>query len=617
MEINYLPLFLIFIIAWVVPLVLSWLEIGKVPSVIVEIVLGVLIGPFVLNLVEKAEYLDFLANTGFLFLIFLAGLEIDVNKILTSFPKGKIKGIDLASNSLLLALFIYFGSLLISWPFAWLANQFIEIDILFFTLLFPTVALSIIAPILKAEGAFKRKFGQVILMEGAIATVMSIILISVYSGVLKNGFELELLLFLSIFAAFFINYFLGRKLIKVRTFQKLLYRLEHAASQIKVRGTVAILLLFVFIAQLIETELALGAFFAGTLMSMFVTKRRSALLFKLDGMSYGFFIPIFFIMVGVNLELSALTQFGESIPFILTLTVGFFITQVVPALVMARVFGWKKALSGGILLTARLGLTIAAAKIGLSLEVITPADNAGIVTAAIITSLVAPLLYKLFNKEVEDFHDVIILGGSRASLLLAERFKMHGVSCVTLLHKKDIATEFDLKGVSYRKVEQLDKTLLDKIELRTTDLMVVLTESRPLNNELTRYIKNELQHNKIIARRQAASHDLIDTEGELKFVDTDELLANHIEDLVLRPDSVGQLASSFDEYRIEEILVTKQEVNGKQVKEIAFPPQGSLVIHSRGGEIFIPHGDTHILTGDVITVIGNSAALQTFREIFE
>ena len=104
MEINYLPLFLIFIIAWVVPLVLSWLEIGKVPSVIVEIVLGVVIGPFVLNLVEKAEYLDFLANTGFLFLIFLAGLEIDVNKILTSFPKGKIKGIDLASNSLLLAL---------------------------------------------------------------------------------------------------------------------------------------------------------------------------------------------------------------------------------------------------------------------------------------------------------------------------------------------------------------------------------------------------------------------------------------------------------------------------------------------------------------------------------
>ena len=386
-ELAYWPIFIIMCIAWLVPLVLSRLEISKVPSVIVEIVTGVLVGPFVLGWVEETAITSFLAQTGFLFLIFLSGMEIDVNKILTSFPRGSIKLFDLMSNSLLVALFIYFGSLLLSLPFAWLMHQFMEVDVVFYMFLLPTVALSITVPILKAEGELKRKFGQILLMEGAIATVMSIILISIYSGVLKKGFQVELLLFAVIFVVFMVVYWLGKKLIKVRSFQQLLYRLEHAASQIRVRGAVALLLFFVVIAHLIGTELAMGAFFAGTLLSLFVVKDRSALLFKLDGMSYGFFIPIFFIMVGVNLDLSALTQFGESIPFILTLMVGFFVTQLIPALIMIRVFGLKKALAGGVLLTARMGLTIAAAQIGLSLGVISSADNAGIVTTAILVSL--------------------------------------------------------------------------------------------------------------------------------------------------------------------------------------------------------------------------------------
>lgn len=197
--INYFPLFIIFVIAWAVPLTLSWLKVTRIPAVIVEIIMGVIIGPYVLDLMEDTPYMSFLAKTGFIFLIFLAGLEIDVNKIISSLPK-KLRSIDLVSNSLILAIIIYFGSLLLSLPFAWLTSQFLEIDIVFFTLLLPTCALSITVPILKSDGELTRKFGQVLLMEGAIATVMSIILISIYSGVLQNGFEVELLLFTVIFA---------------------------------------------------------------------------------------------------------------------------------------------------------------------------------------------------------------------------------------------------------------------------------------------------------------------------------------------------------------------------------------------------------------------------------
>ncbi len=618
-SLPYWPLFLIFIIAWLVPLVLSWFNVSKVPSVIVEIIMGVIIGPYAFGLIESSPIINFLAQTGFLFLIFLSGLEINVDKIVSSFPKGGIKKSDLLKNSLLLALFIYFGSLILSAIFAWLISGFIEIDAVFIAILLPTVALSITVPILKADGELTRKFGQIMLMEGAIATVMSIIIISIYSGVLQNGFEVELLLFGLIFVAFMVVYILGTRLVKSKRFQALLYRLEHAASQIRVRGAVALLLLFVIIAHLINTELVMGAFFAGTLLSLFVNKERSALLFKLDGMSYGFFIPIFFIMVGVKLDLSALTQFTESIPFILTILIGFFVTQIIPTLIMTRVFGIKKALTGGLLLSARMGLTIAAAQIGLSLEVISSADNAGIVTAAIFASILSPLGYKLFNKEVEgnQHYDIYILGGSKTSLLLAERLKTHGIPYLTIVQREDLIPEFERKNLAYKHVSHISPEVVQALNLRTADLVVVLTESKILNLELTKFIKFELNHGKIIARKQSATRELIDPTSNIKFIDHDEVLAGHVESMIVMPDTVSSLSSSFDNYRIEEIQIKSNDIHKKRVKEIAFPQSGSLVIQRRNAEVFIPHGNTQLLIGDFITVIGNQIALSEFRDILQ
>ncbi|MGM0580953.1 MAG: cation:proton antiporter [Bacteroidota bacterium] len=612
---EYWPLFIVFIIAWIVPMVLSWLEVSKAPSVVVEILMGVICGPFILDLVSDTPIISFLADTGFLFLIFLSGLEIDIDKIIASFPKGKLKVVDLLKNSFLLAVFIYFGSLFLSLPFAWLISLFIDVDIVFFALLLPTVALSITVPILKADGELSRKFGQVMLMEGAIATVMSIIIISVYSGVLEKGFQFELLLFTIIFAVFTLVYILGKRISKKRRFQNILYKLEHAASQIRVRGTVALLMFFVLIAHLIETELVMGAFFAGTLLSLFVEKKRSSLLFKLDGMSYGFFIPIFFIMVGVNLDLSSLTHFEESIPFIITLLLGFFITQVTPALIMWKVFGLRKALSGGVLLCARMGLTIATAQIGLNLGVIDSAENAGIVISSILISLITPMIYKILSKDKagEEHYDIYILGGMRSSIILAERLKMHDISTLTLMQRKDLVPEYEKKHLEYRYVEHISEETVAKLGIKTGDLVIVLTESNLLNRELTVYIKEVLNHSKIITRKQAATRKLLDPNSEIKFIDHDEIVANHVEGLIVSPDSVSSLSDSFENYRMEEIQITKKEIHKKRVKEIAFPPSGSLVIQRRSGEIFIPHGNTKLLLGDFITVIGNHNALANFR----
>ncbi|WP_339793743.1 cation:proton antiporter, partial [uncultured Imperialibacter sp.] len=496
-SINYLPLFIIMVVAWLVPMALTWGRVTKIPAVIVEIIVGVIIGPYVLDWIEETPYMRFLAYSGFLFLIFLSGLEIDLGEIYRSLPK-KIRKIDLVSNSMLLAITIYTGSLLFAVPFSWLLHFFFDTDIVFFSLLLPTVALSVIVPIIKADGELSRKFGKIILMVGAIATIMSIILISIYSGILKNGFESELLLFLVIFVVFFVAYKAGRWLIGIRTFQKLLYTLEHAASQIRIRGTVALLLSFVVVAYLIKTELVLGAFFAGSLLSMFLNKQRSALMFKLDGMSYGFFIPIFFVMVGVNLDISALSEFQRSIPLTLSILAGFFITQVLPAFAMAKIFGWKKALSGGLLLSSRMGLSIATAQIGLSLGVISQSTNSGIVAASILASVLAPMLYKLLHSEGEVNFNLYLFGGSKASLLLAERLKLHGLNLFTVVTTAEDVDALKEKGIQAAYVPNLDTYYLRKLKIRPTDQVVVLTDSFAMNKNLALYLEQELNHKKVI-----------------------------------------------------------------------------------------------------------------------
>ena len=166
-------------------------------------------------------------------------------------------------------------------------------------------------------------------------------------------------------------------------------------------------------------------------------------------------------------------------------------------------------------------------------------------------------------------------------------------------------------------MDNINQELLNTLNIRSGELVVVLTESKKLDLKITGYLKNQLNHNKIIARKQSAVHDLVGRDSDIKLIDNNEILASHVEDMIARPDAVSSLAVSFDNYRLEEIHITNGSVHRKLVKDIAFPQTGSLVIHRRGGEIFIPHGNTHLLIGDMVTVIGNNAALNQFRKILE
>ncbi|MDA0194438.1 MAG: cation:proton antiporter [Bacteroidetes bacterium] len=614
---DYLPLFLVIMVAYLVPMILTWLQVSKVPSIVVQIMVGVIIGPHVLNWVADEPYMEFLAYTGFLFLIFLSGLEIDVTRILNSFPRGRIRLKEIAENSLILSVSIYLGALFLSLPLSWLLNYFFQTDIIFFAILLPTVALSIVVPILKEDGNLTKKFGQIVLMEGALATIMSVLLIAIYSGVLQYGFKAELLLFLIIFLTFGVGHWIGHRLIKIRLFENIQYLLEHAASQIRVRGSVALMLLFVVVASLINTEPFMGAFFAGLLLSIFINKDRSPLVFKLDGMSYGFFIPIFFIMVGVNLDLGALNKIGDTGTFVILLLVFFFISQIIPTLIASNALKLDKALASGFLLSARLGLTIATAQIALSMDLISTETNAGIVIASIFSSILSPLIYNQISGKTWKRYKVYLLGGSKVSAKLAERMQMHDVSYVVIESNPKRILYLKEKNIELIEGDPHDIDLIKNLKIRPQDQVVILTGLDNLNVELAGIMKTELDLSNVLTVVRSEKQ-----QEELKHFNilssrTDEIIAYHFENQIFRPETHQSLTDHFGAFSVEEFHITNDEINGKRVKELALPPSGSLVVLRRNKEMEIPHGNTHFFKGDVITVIGDRRALEDFRSIFK
>lgn len=616
---DYLPLFIIFVVAWLVPMTLSWFGVSKLPSVIVEIMMGVIIGPFALNFVTGTEAsLNFLSSIGFLLLIFLSGLALDIQKIISSFPRGRLRAIDFVSNTFLIAFLIYLSSMLLSVLVVYGLPFFDGLDKMFMVILLPSVALSIIVPIIKNDGEIDKKLGQVMLLEGAIATIMTILLIAIYSGVYRNnGFKFELLLFVLIFILFFIAYKVGTVLIKVSLFKKLLYKLEHAASQIKIRGSMAVLLLFVVVASAINSEPALGAFFAGTLLSIFFIKNRSALLFKLDGMSYGFFIPVFFIMVGVNLDMNSLKDFDTSFGFIVTFFIALYFIQLIPSIFMLKSFGWRRSLSAGMLLSSRMGLAIATAQIGLRLELISPATNAGIVVTAILTSILSPLIYKYLNTGTGNYYSIYIVGGGKAGLELAKRFDLHRTPYLVIESQDDQWFELQALGIESIHVNDLSVDVYRLLNIRPEDTVVLLTQSDTKNKKIANILRNELDHSKLITVTTKSNLFTSDaTLNEMLVVDAYEIVASRIESEIMRP-SIDSLAESFGVYSVEEIAIRNNDIDRKLVMDIPFPQSGSIIVVKRAGEIFIPHGKTHLLTGDLLTVIGNANALEEFRKLLD
>ncbi len=618
---DYFPLLVVVGLAWLIPMGLSLLRISRIPSVIAEIFLGYFAGHFLLLHIspESMQILEFLALSGFIFLMFLSGLEIDMDKVILSFPKKLNNYARLITNPLVIAVVYFCITIILSYAGATGLAQLIDINNKwYFSLIMVTTSVGIILPVIKSRGEVSGAYGQMMIIIAAVADIASIILFTFTAYILKNGFRLEITYILLLFAVFYILYRLGNRARGSSHLKKISFQLSHAASQLSIRGTIFLILIFVVISQFISPEvILLGAFLSGILLSLFLHKGRSLLLVKLDGMGYGFFIPIFFIMVGVKFEPLALKEFEVTlVPFLLILLVLLFAIKVIPTFLLNKQFGPRKAISAGFLLSSRLSLIIAASAIGLELGVITPGINASFIIMAVATCFLGPVIYNLINsQDLHPWDKTIIVGGSSKGVLLTRRLNIHGKTSVIVESDEARYKEILAKGLKVIFADGLNPETYENLKLTSSNYVVVETGFDDLNISICDLLRKEFKHERIIsmANKQSVEQQL--KRLDVETIDVRRVMATTIETLIVRPTTYHALVETFEHFSVEEITVTNQYIDGHHVKEIPFHKDAILIMVKRGSNLFIPHGETYIKTGDVLSIFGTGTALDNTREI--
>ncbi len=616
---DYLPILIIAGIAWATPLLLSLARMKKIPSVLVEIILGFIIARFFVSGIgpEDMRILDFLAQVGLIFLMFLSGLEIDVDSIIASLPRRKITMAGFLRNPLLVGL-LYFGvALLLAYASAVGLDLIVDIPhVWYFALIMVATSLGIVMPVLKERGDSHTRYGQMIIIAASISDFFGIVLFTFTAFIIKSGFRIELLFIIAIFILFYISYQIGQWASRIRFVKRLIYQLSHAAAQIQVRGSIVLILIFVVIAQYIGEEVVyLGAFLSGLVLSSLLHRERSVIQIKLDGMGFGFFIPFFFIMVGVQFDPESLMGLDASrIWFLVALLLSLYALNVLPALLWRPLFKTRKALAAGFLMSSRLSLVIVASAIGMSLGVITPEINASFILLAVVTCFLSPYLFNLIaTNKVPEVGKTIIVGGSSTGVLLARRMKLHGKQTLILEKNEQRYQDIKSKGLEVVQGEGNDPEIYREIGMTANDYVVVETGNVETNIEISSLLRSHLQHERVITRGSTGKvKDSLEKLG-IQTVDVIAVLATTIENLILRPTTYHALVESFENFSVEEIQVTGSKVDGSQVKEIPFHKDAILMMVKRGNSFYIPHGETYIRTGDVLHVFGTYSAFEDTR----
>ncbi len=353
----------------------------RLPAIVLEILFGVVLGKSLLNLEFSGQWLPFLAELGFLLLMFQAGMEIDFAMLRRQ-----------SRARLLFHLLVFFATFALAMAAAILLGRG-----LFMGLVLTTTSLGLVVPTLKEVGFSRQPMGQSIIIAATLADFLTLLAITFYVLWHRYGFDWRFLGPLPLFVGFGLLLRLGRLWAWWHPNKAARLLAPQDTQELGVRLSLALLFLFVALSELVGLEPVLGAFMGGALLSI-IFLEKVHLEIKLSGIGYGFLIPLFFIHVGMQFDLTNILS-PELILFTFELLILALAVKILPGLLFVFIgVSFKRAVNAGILLSSRLSLIIVAATIGLEYGFITEQYKDAIVLLAVFTCLLGPSLFKLFHR---------------------------------------------------------------------------------------------------------------------------------------------------------------------------------------------------------------------------
>ena len=380
-NVSFSGLFLVTVVAFLAPLLLGLSPARRLPSVVLEIVAGIVIGPAVLGWVKVDLPISILSTIGLAFLLFLAGLEVELERL-----RGRLM-MNVGGGFLLsfgLALLVGYG--------LFLAGQ--VKSPLYIAIVLVATALGVVVPLLKDADETSTNFGQLVIAGAMIAEFGSIILLSLFFSREATSTATKLILLGGFILAAMAFAFVVLRLERSMRFAAVLVRLQDTTAQIRVRGAFMLLAAFVALAEVLGLEVILGAFIAGVLLRFIDGDRMMThpqFRQKLEAGGFGIFIPVFFITTGLKFNLAALLASPSTILRVPIFLVALLFVRGLPALLYRPLVGGRRAVVAGLLQATSLSFIVAASQIGLDLGLITQANGAALIAAGLLSVIIFPI----------------------------------------------------------------------------------------------------------------------------------------------------------------------------------------------------------------------------------
>jgi Kef-type K+ transport system membrane component KefB len=377
---SFTDLLIVVTVAFAAPFLLGLAPRFRLPSVVLEIVAGIVIGPSLLGIVEIDQSIEVVALIGLGFVLFLGGLEVDFEKL-----RGPVLRLTALGFALSFGIAVLVGLGLG-------AAGLVDTPLLVAIILCAT-SLGVIVPVLKDAGEISSTFGQLIIGAASIADFGAIILLSLFfSGEGGIGSTLVLLGALALLAVVVFAVIGGAE--RSARIRSDLLRLQDTTAQIRVRGALVLFVGFAAVAEELGLEVILGTFIAGAIISLLdrdEVMTHPDFRRKLEAIGFGFFIPVFFVASGVRFDLDALVADTSNLVMLPIFLAALLLVRGVPALVYRRVVDVRRAAVAGLLQATSLPFIVAATAIGQELGLIGAAESAALIGAGLLSVLIFPV----------------------------------------------------------------------------------------------------------------------------------------------------------------------------------------------------------------------------------
>ena len=379
--VEFTNLLMVAVIALLAPLTLGLAPRLRLPAVVLEIVAGILVGPQVLGWVEVDLPVSIVALLGLAFLLFLAGLEIDVHQL-----RGQLLRLALLGYLVTLVLGIGVGTAL--GAVGWVGSP----GLVAITL--SATSLGLVVPVLKDAGRTESKVGQTVVAAASVADFAAIVLLSLLFSASDTSTGSRLVLLVS-FAALIAATAVAATLVSRSTrLTTTLTTLQDTTAQIRVRAAVVLLVAFVALAEQFGLESILGAFMAGAVVGLVDRDSASHPHFrtKLEAIGYGFLIPVFFVSSGLRLDLSGLMENPSALARVPVFVVALLVVRGLPALLFSRFLDRRSVVAAGLLQATSLPFVVTATQIGVLTGLISGVTAAALVCAGLLSVVAFPVL---------------------------------------------------------------------------------------------------------------------------------------------------------------------------------------------------------------------------------